>query len=118
VGAAQPQVVVAGLIVSGGGRGCGKLALVDGGVGLVLRVEDAAQQLPCGGVGGIGGECGAQQGGGVVDPALLQGVVGGRVFGQRVVESCGVRDGRLGPDCVGEDLAGEEEAENDRMRKQ
>ena len=91
VGAAQPELIVAGLDVGGSLRRRGELALVDGLVGFILRVEDAAQQLMRGGVRGIGGEGGAQQVGGIVDPAFHQGVVGGRVGAEGAVGGCDVR---------------------------
>ena len=68
VGAAEPEVVVAagGVVVDS------EFALVDGEVGHVLRVEDAAEELMGESVVGLGGEVGPEDGGGVVNAALLQ----------------------------------------------
>jgi len=55
----------------------GRLALANGFVGAILRVEDAAEELVGLGVAGIGGEGGTKHGGGVVGVAGLEGFVGG-----------------------------------------
>ncbi len=68
VGAAEPEVVLAagGVVVDS------KFALVDGEVGHVLRVEDAAEELMGESVFGMGGETGPKDGSCVVDAALLK----------------------------------------------
>ena len=78
VGAAQPQLAVAGQIARAACCGDSQFALLDGLVGLILCIEDAAQKLMRERVGGIGGKGRTKQVYGVIAAALLQGVVGGR----------------------------------------
>src|SRR5258708_27058760 len=64
------------VVATGGGVGDGKFALVDCGVGHVLRVEDSAEKLVRQRIAGLGGEDGAEGRGCLVDLALLEGGVG------------------------------------------
>jgi len=85
------MVVAVGWVV-----GDGEFALVDGIVGLVLRVGDTAEEFVGGGVGGVGGEGCAEEACGVFHAAFLEGPVGGSVAGERAVGRGEVSERLLG----------------------
>ena len=76
IGAAQPHLIVA----AGGRVGDGQFALVDGVVGHLLCVVDAAEKLVSDCVVWLSGEEFVEAGGGFIDAALLEEGIGlGRV---------------------------------------
>jgi hypothetical protein len=96
---------VAGQIARCGRAGDGQFALVNGVVGLILHIEDAAEKLVRQSVASIGGESGAKQTGGFVHAALLQGVIGGSVWAKGAFGGCKTCEVRLRTQRAGEEKA-------------
>src|SRR6266702_491836 len=112
VSPSQPEVRVAGLFVVCRLGGHGKLALLDGLAGCILSIKDAAEKLVRDGIRWIGGEGSAKHRRSVIDAALLQSMIGGRVPCQRTVKRRCLRYGLLSVNGAKQDRGAKEEAQS------